>query len=72
MTNQEEKYAKCYHAVKKAMANTHIDLMTIIQNKNPNNMPDPKLQLQFLRGWMQVIQSIEDAYNVDARDRIIN
>jgi hypothetical protein len=25
-----------------------------------------------LRGWMQVIQSIEDSYGVDSRDQIIN
>ena len=72
MTIQDEKYVKCYIAVKKALLNTHTDLMHIIENKNPHNIPDPKMQLQFLRGWMQVIQSIEDSYGVDTRDQIVN
>jgi hypothetical protein len=72
MSNQEEKYALCYHAMKKAMANTYHDLMTVIQKGNPNGIPDPKLQLQFLGGWMQVIQGIEDSYGIDKRDQIIN
>lgn len=72
MTSQDEKYAKCYKALKKSILNTHDDLMTVIDKKNPFGIPDPKLQLQFLRGWMQVIQGIEDHYSVDTRDRIIN
>jgi hypothetical protein len=72
MTTADEKYVLCYKAVKKALLNTHNDLMHIIENKNPHNIPDPKMQLQFLRGWMQVIQSIEDSYGVDSRDQIIN
>ena len=72
MTSQDEKYVLCYKAVKKGLLNTHNDLMHIIENKNPHNIPDPKMQLQFLRGWMQVIQSIEDSYGVDSRDQIIN
>ncbi|NDC22433.1 hypothetical protein EBZ57_03655 [bacterium] len=70
MSSQDEKYALCYHATKKAMMNTYEDLVGIIQKGNPHNLPDPKLQLQFLSGWMQVIQGIEDSYNVDGRDKI--
>lgn len=72
MSEQNEKYALCYQAVKKALLNTHMDLMKVIDDKNPHNIPDPKLQLQFLRGWMQVIQGIEDSYGVNSRERIIN
>jgi hypothetical protein len=72
MNTQDEKYVLCYHAFKKAMVNTHNDLIQIIETKNPHNLPDPKLQLQFLRGWMQLVQSIEDSYGVDSRDQIIN
>jgi len=72
MSSQDEKYVLCYKAVKKALLNTHDDLISIIDNKNPHNIPDPKLQLTFLRGWMQVIQSIEDSYGVDQQTRIIN
>ena len=72
MTSQDEKYALCYHAMKKAMANTYQDLMSVLQKGNPNNIPDPKLQLQFLGGWMQVVQGIEDSYGIDRRDQIIN
>lgn len=70
MTTEDEKYALCYKAVKKALFNTHMDLIKIIEDKNPYNMPDPKLQLTFLRGWMQVIQGIEDAYGVNQQNRI--
>lgn len=72
MTTEDEKYALCYKAVKKALFNTHMDLIKIIEDKNPHNLPDPKLQLTFLRGWMQVIQSIEDAYGVNQQNRIKN
>jgi hypothetical protein len=72
MSSQDEKYVLCYHAFKKAMVNTHQDLIQIIDTKNPHNLPDPKLQLQFLRGWMQLVQSIEDSYGVDQQNRIIN
>lgn len=72
MTTQDEKYVKCYHAFKKSMLNTYQDLMQIIQDGNPHNLPDPKLQLQFLSGWMQLVQSIEDSYGVDTQDRIIH
>jgi hypothetical protein len=72
MNTQDEKYVLCYKAVKKALLNTHEDLISIIDGKNPHNIPDPKLQLTFLRGWMQVIQSIEDSYGVDQQTRIIN
>jgi len=72
MTTEDEKYVLCYHAVKKALMNTHIDLMNIIDKKNPHGLPDPQLQLTFLRGWMQVIQSIEDAYGVNQQNKIIN
>jgi hypothetical protein len=72
MTTADEKYVLCYKAVKKALLNTHDDLISIIDSKNPHNIPDPKLQLTFLRGWMQVIQSIEDSYGVDSRDQILN
>jgi hypothetical protein len=54
------------------LLNTHMDLISIIEDKNPHNIPDPKLQLTFLRGWMQVVQSIEDAYGVNEQSRIIN
>lgn len=67
MTSQDEKYVKCYHAFKKSMINTHMDLMKVIEGNNPHNIPDPKLQLQFLQGWMQAIQTIEDSYGVDTR-----
>ena len=72
MTTQDEKYVLCYKAVKKALLNTHEDLISIIDSKNPHNIPDPKLHLTFLRGWMQVIQSIEDSYGGDQQSRIIN
>lgn len=72
MTTEDEKYVKCYNDVKKALLNTHIDLIDIIEKGNPHNIPDPKLQLTFLRGWMQVIQGIEDTHNVNNRNTIIN
>jgi hypothetical protein len=72
MTTEDEKYVLCYKAFKKALLNTHMDLISIIEDKNPHNIPDPKLQLTFLRGWMQVVQSIEDAYGVNEQSRIIN
>ena len=72
MTTEDEKYVKCYHAVKKAMMNTHDDIMQIINSGNPHNLPDPKLQLRFLRGWMQVVQNIEDTFQVNQQSRIIN
>lgn len=72
MTTEDEKYVLCYKAVKKALLNTHMDLINIIETKNPHNIPDPKLQLTFLRGWMQVIQSIEDSYGVNQQNRIHN
>lgn len=72
MTTEDEKYALCYKAVKQALLNTHMDLVKVIQSKNPHNIPDPELQLKLLRGWMTVIQDVEDAYKVNQRDRIIN
>ena len=72
MTTEEEKYVKCYHAFKKAMMNTHDDIMHIINTGNPHNIPDPKLQLQFIRGWMQAVQNIEDGYQVNQQSRIIH
>lgn len=58
--NQTEKEAKCYNELKLIINRTQQDLLTILSQGNPHNLPDPKLQLQITNYMIATIKELEN------------
>jgi hypothetical protein len=58
--NQTEKEAKCYNELKLIINRTQQDLLTILAQGNPHNLPDPKLQLQITNYMIATIKELEN------------